>query len=104
MHDKKPQSLHFAHINHWLDAIRQEIICNADDTPRYSGLDQRMGTGNGQNRLCKDWRRLEDWADSHSACYEYKRGVETLEGVIPLDRFKHCPDGSEPWRNTLDED
>ena len=63
-----------------------------------------MGTGNGQNRLCKDWRRLEDWADSHSACCEYECGVETLEGGIPLDRFKHCPDGSEPWRNTLDED
>ena len=103
MHDKKPQSLHFTHINHCLDALRQEIMCNADDTPRYSGLDQEMGTGRGQYRMCKDWRKLEGWAKGHSACYEHKPWGETLEGGIPLERFKHCPDGSEPWKVLLDE-
>ena len=102
MHDKKPQSLHFTHINHCLDALRQEIMCNADDTPRYSGLDQEMGTGRGQYRMCKDWRKLEEWAKGHSACYKHKRWGETLEGGIPLERFKHCPDGSEPWKVILE--
>lgn len=59
MHDEKPQSLHFTHINHCLDALRQEIICNADDTPRYSALDQKMGTREGQHRMCKDWGKME---------------------------------------------
>ena len=103
MHDKKPQSLHFTHINHCLDGLRQEIMCNADDTPRYSGLSQKMGTGNGQYRMCKDWRKLEEWAKGHSACYEY-RPVESVEGGIPLGSFKNCPDGSEPWKGSSDED
>ena len=103
MHDKKPQSIHFTHINHCLDALRQEIICNADDTPRYSGLDQKRGTGKGQIRMCRDWRKLEEWANGHSACYNSKSGVETLEGGIPLDSFKHCPDGSKPWKTNSDE-
>ena len=73
-------------------------MCNADDTPRYSGLGQRGGTGDGQYRMCKDWGKLEEWAMEHSACYKYRAGVETLEGGIPLERFKYCPDGSEPWK------
>lgn len=97
MHDKLPQSLHFAHLNHCLDSLRQEIICNADDTPRYSGLGQD-GTGNNQHRMCKDWRKLEDWANAHSACYDHSRGVVTLEQKLPLERFKNCPDASEPWK------
>lgn len=103
MHDENPQSLRFTHINHCLDALRQEIICNADDTPRYSGISQKTGTGEGQCRMCKDWKRLEEWANDHSACYEYKPGEETLEGGIPLDQFKHCPEGSEPWKGLSDE-
>lgn len=47
--------------------------------------------------MCKDWKKLEEWAKDHSACYKNKPGVETSEGGIPVDRFKYCPDGSEPW-------
>jgi hypothetical protein len=100
MHDKVPQSLHFSHINHCLDAFRQDIICNADDTPRYTGLakshSDAPSSGIGQVRMCKDWGRLEKWAVEHSACYKYKVGTTTEDG-IPRDRFKYCPDGNKPW-------
>ena len=103
MHDKVPQSLHFAHVNHCLDALRQEIICNADDTPRYSGLGQGGGTGNNQYRMCKDWSKLEDWANAHSACFNHSRGVVTLDQKLTLDRFKNCPDASEPWKGLFED-
>ncbi|KAI4250668.1 MAG: hypothetical protein LQ352_005314 [Teloschistes flavicans] len=45
MHDKKPQSKHFSHINHCLDGLRQDIMCNADDTPRYSETGANWNSG-----------------------------------------------------------
>jgi len=101
MHDNVPQSLHFSHVNHCLDAFRQDIICNADDTPRYTGLRkstsmENPSSGIGQVRMCRDWGKLERWAREHSACYKYQRGATTPEG-IPADLFKHCPDGKKPW-------
>ena len=96
MHDEVPQSVHFTHVNHCLDAIRQDIICNADDTPRYTGfVNGPPSSGLGQIHMCRDWERLEQWAQEHSACYRYAP-VETPEG-IPLESFKHCRDGSRPW-------
>ncbi|KAL8628043.1 hypothetical protein Q9189_006252 [Teloschistes chrysophthalmus] len=101
MHDQKPQSKHFSHINHCLDGLRQDIMCNADDTPRYSGMGQLRGTGVGQYRMCKDWTQLEQWANDHSACYQPddQDGTETLASGVPLKHFKHCPNGTEPWKD-----
>ncbi|KAL8659035.1 MAG: hypothetical protein Q9202_007309 [Teloschistes flavicans] len=101
MHDKKPQSIHFSHINHCLDGLRQDIMCNADDTPRYTGMGHLRGTGIGQYRMCRDWDQLEQWADDHSACYQYDDGseLETLRNGVPLSHFKHCPSGTEPWKD-----
>ncbi|KAL8830370.1 MAG: hypothetical protein Q9191_001480 [Dirinaria sp. TL-2023a] len=99
MHDKVPQTMHFTHVNHCLDAIRQDIMCNADDTPRYTGFLPKNpkvpSSGLGQVRMCRDWKKLERWAEEHSACYRY-RPVETLEDGIPLESFKHCPNGRNP--------
>ncbi|KAL8765703.1 MAG: hypothetical protein Q9194_006490 [Teloschistes cf. exilis] len=101
MHDQKPQSKHSSHISHCLDGLRQDIMCNADDMPRYSGMDQLRGTGVGQYRMCKDWTQLEQWANDHSACYQPddKDGTETLASGVPLEHFKLCPNGSQPWKD-----
>ena len=94
MHDKVPQSLHFSHVTHCLDALRQDIICNADDTPRYTGLE--LASGIGQVKICRDWAKLEKWANEHSACYRYNASAEYNNGVA-LSQFQYCPDGSRPW-------
>ena len=96
MHDQVPQSTHFSHVGHCLDAIRQDIVCNADDTPRFTGLSNKLTSGLGQTRLCKDWGKLEEWAKEHSACYRYDAGADYTNG-IELELFKHCPDDSRPW-------
>lgn len=76
-------------------------MCNADDTPRYSGLGQKIGTGKGQYRKCNDWSKLEEWANRHSACYHYTPEVPLTDDGVPLEMFKHCPDKSEPWKTIL---
>ena len=97
MHDEVPQSVHFTHVNHCLDAIRQEFMCNADDTPRYTGfIHDAPSSGLGQVRMSRDWERLEKWAEEQSACYRYEP-TETLENGVTLSSFKHYPNGSKPW-------
>ena len=96
MYDKVPQSQHFSHINHCLDAFRQDIMCNADDTPRFTGFVDEPSSGLGQVRMCKSWTKLESWAKANSACYTYH--PKHISGMhISLEAFKSCPDGSQPW-------
>lgn len=57
------------HLNHCYDALRQAIICRADDTPLYVPK-QTFFAGDGQQRRCKSWQSLEDWVIRHTACYD----------------------------------
>lgn len=57
------------HLNHCYDALRQAIMCRADDTPLYVPMDT-FYAGNGQQRRCRDWNALEDWVVRHTACYD----------------------------------
>ena len=84
MHDKVPQTLHFSHVGHCLAAIREDIICNADDTPRYTGFANSPSSGLGQIRMCRDWSELEKWAREHSACYRAGLGNGPW---VELERF-----------------
>ena len=60
------------HSYHCLDALRMEVLCNADDTPRYTGMNQEnKASGTGQSRMCRDWSQLESWATTNSACWRY---------------------------------
>ncbi len=97
-HDGKPARIAMVHILHCLDQLRQDIICNADDTPRYAGFQDPPGTGSGQVRMCKDWNALEKWARDHTACFKHED--ETPAHLV--DRFKFCPDGQKFW--LLDHD
>jgi Mycotoxin biosynthesis protein UstYa len=57
------------HLNHCYDALRQGIICRADDTPLYVPLDTFFA-GDGQQRRCRNWNTLQEWVIQHTACYD----------------------------------
>ncbi|KAF7853642.1 hypothetical protein EAF04_010633 [Stromatinia cepivora] len=71
------------HSNHCFDSFPQDIQCAAGDTLLYSwGLNT---SGDGQERQCRDWNVLRDWATEHNACYEDGEELRLL-----LDHFGHC--------------
>ena len=71
-------------------------MCNADDTPRYSGYQPPQSSGLGQVRMCKDWSALEKWATGieRAGCWRHIPGEEGVEGFSNLDRYRFCPKGS----------
>ena len=97
--DGKHQLWPFGHVTHSRHVLRDATMCNADDTPRYTGKlhaqenATTLFSGIGQNRQCRDWKQLREYALEHSACY--RRPLDKYEPL--LDRYKHCPDGSEQW-------
>jgi hypothetical protein len=100
-YDSIPQTEPREHVTHCLNNFREDIVCNADDTPRYSGRVNQQASakhpvsGIGQTRLCKDWGRLRQWAIDHTACYKaVNRGDPDFP---PLDRYKFCPNGRKLW-------
>ncbi|KAK3299475.1 uncharacterized protein B0H64DRAFT_317844 [Chaetomium fimeti] len=88
-----PNHIALSHALHCLDQLRQDVLCNADDTPRYAGFQTPAGTGAGQVRMCRDWRALETWALEHTACFKHE---DEVPGPM-VDRFKSCPDGRVLW-------
>jgi hypothetical protein len=62
------------HVLHCLDNLRADLMCSADDTPRYvpvHATESTAKTGVGQVRQCRDWDQLTSWAKNHSACFNY---------------------------------
>ncbi|KAI1177093.1 hypothetical protein F4777DRAFT_226475 [Nemania sp. FL0916] len=88
-----PQRIALEHALHCLDQLRQDVICNADDTPRYAGFQDPPGTGAGQVRKCNDWSKLESWAVENTACFHHE---DEVPGPM-IDRFKSCPDARVLW-------
>lgn len=86
------QSRRFEHVLHCMEALRQDIICNADDTPRYTTADQVPESGVGQVRMCRDWDRLEAWAHQYNACYRFIN--QTASGFPNVLRYTFCPQDS----------
>ena len=78
------------HILHCFNALRQDIMCNADDTPRYTGFEHPGTVGYGQPRICRSWKKLQRWAIDRSACW---RNINPTEDISELLRFRYCPDG-----------
>ncbi|KAH8779955.1 hypothetical protein F5883DRAFT_193783 [Diaporthe sp. PMI_573] len=87
------QSRSWHHISHCMDALRRQILCDADDTPRATERRIEVVTGVGQHRKCRSWLELETFALQHTACYKRPEDPER-DGQPILDRFKHCPPGS----------
>jgi len=95
-----PQTRNHHHIIHCLDALRRDVLCNADDTPRYTTPDSSPETGNGQPRMCRSWDKMHDWAKQHNACYRYIH--EQSSNYPEIQRFVWCPEGS-PYRKEVDK-
>lgn len=88
----EPQSRKWHHISHCFDALRRQVLCDADDTPRTVQRELEGVSGVGQNRQCRDWGELERWAKAHTACY--KRPDRPVEGMRNIEKYKFCPEGS----------
>ena len=82
---------------HCYEVLKEEILCNADDTPRYTGYQPDRASGLGQVRMCRDWKRLEEWSHANTACWRYL-GNSSEPGFRELDRYRFCPDDS-PWKD-----
>ena len=98
--DKKPSSWSHEHLTHCLLSLREDVICNADDFPLYTGRlnDERFNMitnpGVGDTRMCRSWDRLQEFVLANTACWDPRASDE---GAPTLDDYKSCPDGSKPW-------
>ncbi|KAL8900182.1 MAG: hypothetical protein Q9207_005818 [Kuettlingeria erythrocarpa] len=90
-HTGRNQSKSFAHVNHCLDALRQDIMCHADDTPRYTTMTNDPESGVGQVRQCRSWEQLQRWSAERTACFRY---IHEGERIHEIERYKFCPPGS----------
>ena len=67
-------------------------MCNADDTPRWTGRSAGQVAGRGQVRMCRDWHKLEEWARGYTACYQW--APDDIPDYPEIEHYKHCPPGS----------
>ncbi|TGJ80465.1 hypothetical protein E0Z10_g8297 [Xylaria hypoxylon] len=88
-----PQTRSWHHISHCLDALRRQIICDADDTPRATDRRVEVVSGLHQHRQCRSWEQLEEFAKRHTACYKRPENPDETSWS-KVDRFKHCPPDS----------
>lgn len=82
-----PQKTPFAHILHCLDNLRQDIICTADDSPRYL-TNNGSHSGESQVRFCRDFGKLNDWARERDACFRQQHDLADV--MAPIEKFKYC--------------
>lgn len=76
------------HNMHCLDALRDDTICHADDTPRYTTNTTEPVSGIGQNRQCRDWIKLGVWAKQFEGCWRYLD--ESADRRPQLERYLFC--------------
>ncbi|EKG09863.1 hypothetical protein MPH_13070 [Macrophomina phaseolina MS6] len=84
------------HSGHCFDALRQFIVCKADNTPLFTF--GRNTAGDKQYRQCRDWNALRDYATKHTACYrDFPKDLTKEERErFPLgDHFGYCDDGDD---------
>lgn len=77
-HDGVPgleQTWAYGHLIHCLNVLRESVMCNADDTPLYTGhlhakaKSSHPKAGIGTIKMCRDWSSLLQWSRERSACY-----------------------------------
>lgn len=78
-----------------MDALRGDILCQADDTPRYTTITKSPESAVGQLRQCRDWAMLEKWAKERTSCYNYIS--HKADHIDQFERFKFCPPDSPYW-------
>lgn len=85
---KTPSLYPLHHALHCFDALRQHIMCHADNTPLYGKGDGMAG--DGQIHRCRDWTALRDYATQNTACFR-----DGKPGMSFEDRFGMCDDGTD---------
>lgn len=91
LRDGKPPTFPVEHSLHCLNALRQDVICHADDLPLYSSEDHLGNVDFGQHRTCRNWEALERWSNEHTACW---RDINPGEDIDTLLRYRYCPPGT----------
>lgn len=82
-----PQKTAFAHVLHCLDSLRQDVICNADDSPRYL-TNNGSHSGESQVRFCRNFSKLNDWAKEHDACFRQQHDL--ADDMPVIEKYKYC--------------
>ncbi|KAL1965583.1 hypothetical protein VTN77DRAFT_5667 [Rasamsonia byssochlamydoides] len=82
----------FHHIEHCLDILRQDILCEADDLPLYTTPGPSKDSGVNEVHHCRDWNKLEAWAKANTACFGYVN--ETGDESGGLQYYRYCPKDS----------
>ncbi|PQE27157.1 Tat pathway signal sequence protein [Rutstroemia sp. NJR-2017a WRK4] len=83
------------HDFHCFDALRQNIMCAADDNLLHAT--GHRDAGYGQVVQCKDWDALREWATERPACYHDHLGSSK-------GHWGHCDNGEDGLpRNSLME-
>lgn len=90
------------HVFHCVDALRQDIICHADDTPLYTTGSKEPVVGPGQSRQCRDWNAMDEWAMQYNGCFSYVNETASSEDFPEILRWVHCPEGS-PYAGQAEE-
>lgn len=73
---------------HCMEALLQDVVCFADDTPRFTSVAHPGRPGDGQPRTCRDWKKLEAYAKQHWSCW---RDIKPTENIDTLLRYRYCP-------------
>ncbi|MCJ1353604.1 MAG: hypothetical protein MMC33_003591 [Icmadophila ericetorum] len=89
-----PQANSETHTAHCLDAIRRDIICQADDTPWATGAPGTPPPDPPQQRKCRNFAELQDWAIQRNGCYDYNAAEDNDKSLSFKDRYRFCPPGS----------
>jgi hypothetical protein len=56
-------------------------------------IDTPGSWGEGQQRQCRDWNKLKQWAQLHNACFSYINETQGVQSMF--DRYKWCPPESQ---------
>lgn len=91
LRDQVPMTIPFGHLMHCFETLLEDVMCFADDTPRYTALDHPGKSGLGQKRQCRDWDQLERFANDHTSCW---RVINPNDDIDTLLRYRYCPDDS----------
>lgn len=99
LRDNVPLDLDWGHNMHCFNALRQEVMCTADDTPRSMTFAHPGSIGVGQYRRCRDWDKMVDWTRDHWSCW---RDINKTDHIDTLLRYRYCPPES-PYYERIHE-
>ena len=84
------------HVYHCLDALRQDLLCTADDTPMPM-TDLPNKVGQGQVRMCRNFGNLIKWSHEleRDACYHRWTDYQAVKSDRKIEMFAFCREDSE---------